>query len=525
MGLSPKLVLRQSQSLLITPQLMQAIKLLQLSSLELSAYVEQELVQNPLLERQEGEAGTLDAGPSDAGPVSTDAVSDDGSAGNEPQNETADATESALADARPDWTSDQLETSVDDVAGNLDTSAESVFPEAVDAGPSLSTPVQGPTGVTGDGEHPNLEAYATKEATLQDHLTDQLNLAVKEQAERLIGVTLIDSIDENGYLQAECDAVADQLGVPLQIVTSLLERIHTFDPAGVGARSLTECLALQLAEKNRLDPAMRALLDNLPLAAKRDFAALKRVCGVDEEDLIDMLGEVRALDPKPGRRFVSSPIEAVVPDILVREEPGGNWGIELNPETMPRVLVNRTYYATINRATLSADEKTYLSEQLQSANWLVKSLDQRARTMVKVGKEIVRQQDGFFAYGIEHLKPLTLKQIADAIEMHESTVSRVTSNKYMATPRGVFELKYFFTSAIQSVDGGDAHAAEAVRQRIKKLIDAEDPKKVLSDDQLVKLLKEDGIDIARRTVAKYREGLRIASSVQRRREKRAALAV
>jgi RNA polymerase sigma-54 factor len=268
---------------------------------------------------------------------------------------------------------------------------------------------------------------------------------------------------------------------------------------------------------------MKALLDHLELAAKRDFAGLRRKCGVDVEDITEMLSELRALDPKPGRGFSSSPVETVIPDIFVREEQGGTWGIELNPETMPRVLVNRTYYAQIDRATLSVDEKSYLSEQLQSASWLVKSLDQRARTMVKVGKEIVRQQDGFFARGVDHLKPLTLRQVAEAIEMHESTVSRVTSNKYIATPRGVFELKYFFTAAIQSADGGDAHAAEAVRQRIKKLIDAEDPKKVLSDDQLVKALKDDGVDIARRTVAKYRESMRISSSVQRRREKRAAM--
>jgi RNA polymerase sigma-54 factor len=416
-----------------------------------------------------------------------------------------------------------LETSAQSVADNLDTAADNVFPEDAPVeprAPSLALP-------SGSGaaleDRPDIDAFATREMSLHEHLSDQMTMAITAPEERLIARMLIDAIDENGYLQASLDEVAARLGAEVEKVEAVLAVIQTLDPVGVGARSLAECLALQLREKNRFDPAMKALLDHLELAAKRDFAGLRRKCGVDVEDITEMLSELRALDPKPGRGFSSSPVETVIPDIFVREEQGGTWGIELNPETMPRVLVNRTYYAQIDRATLSVDEKSYLSEQLQSASWLVKSLDQRARTMVKVGKEIVRQQDGFFARGVDHLKPLTLRQVAEAIEMHESTVSRVTSNKYIATPRGVFELKYFFTAAIQSADGGDAHAAEAVRQRIKKLIDAEDPKKVLSDDQLVKALKDDGVDIARRTVAKYRESMRISSSVQRRREKRAAM--
>ncbi len=499
MSMSPKLVLRQSQSLQITPQLMQAIKLLQLSSLELSAFVDHELVQNPLLERDEASDDVQE-------PVSSD-----------------DGPDQARDDERPDWTSDQLETSAQGVADNLDTATDNVFPEDAPVGPLAPSLAQMGGSGTAFEDRPDIDAFVTREKSLHEHLSDQMTMAVIAPEERLIARMLIDAIDENGYLQVTSDEVAERLGANLAKVEAVLSIIQTFDPVGVGARSLSECLALQLREKNRFDPAMQALLDHLELAAKRDFAGLKRKCDVDVEDITEMLSELRALDPKPGRGFSSSPVETVIPDIFVREEQGGTWGVELNPETMPRVLVNRTYYAQIDRATLSVDEKGYLSEQLQSASWLVKSLDQRARTMVKVGKEIVRQQDGFFARGVDHLKPLTLRQVAEAIEMHESTVSRVTSNKYIATPRGVFELKYFFTAAIQSADGGDAHAAEAVRQRIKKLIDAEDPKKVLSDDQLVKALKDDGVDIARRTVAKYRESMRIASSVQRRREKRAAI--
>ncbi|MEQ8655687.1 MAG: RNA polymerase factor sigma-54 [Hyphomicrobiales bacterium] len=499
MGMSPKLVLRQSQSLQITPQLMQAIKLLQLSSLELSAFVERELVQNPLLERDDADDSNPEAVQSDDGPAL------------------------AREDERPDWTSDQLETSAQTVADNLDTAADNVFPEDVSVGP-LAPSLAGPGGSgAGLDERPDIDAFVTREISLHEHLSEQMTLAIAVPEDRLIATMLIDAIDENGYFQGALEDFAERLGASLERVEAVFATIQTFDPIGVGARSLSECLALQLREKNRFDPAMQALIDHLELAAKRDFAGLKRRCGVDMDDLTEMLSEIRALDPKPGRGYSNAPVQTVIPDIFVREEQGGTWGIELNPETMPRVLVNRTYYAQIDRATLSVDEKSYLSEQLQSASWLVKSLDQRARTMIKVGKEIVRQQDGFFARGVDHLKPLTLRQVADEIEMHESTVSRVTSNKYIATPRGVFELKYFFTAAIQSADGGDAHAAEAVRQRIKKLIDGEDPKKILSDDQLVQALKDDGVDIARRTVAKYRESMRIASSVQRRREKRAAL--
>lgn len=503
MGLSPKLVLRQSQQLAITPQLMQAIKLLQLSSVELSSFVEREMAQNPLLEKEEPR----------------DSVTDTPEQPAEQPGETSD-------DPRPDWTSADLETSAQSIADNLDTSAENVFPEDLAPAGPMAPSLSGGGSIQSGGsfeDHPDFEDFISQEKSLHEHLDDQMVLAIASADDRLIGRMLIDGVDENGYLQLDLEETAQRLGAELARVEAVLGVLQSLDPVGVAARSLSECLALQLREKNRFDPAMKALIDNLDLVAKRDMNALRRHCGVDEEDLFEMIGELRALEPKPGRAFSSSPVQTVVADILVREEPGGSWGIELNPQTMPRLLVNRTYYAQINRARLSSEEKGYLSEQLQSASWLVKSLDQRARTMIKVGKEIVKQQDGFFAHGVNHLKPLTLRQVADAIEMHESTVSRVTSNKYMATPRGLFELKYFFTAAIQSADGGDALAAEAVRSRIKKLVDGEDPRKVLSDDQLVKALKDDGVDIARRTVAKYREAMRIGSSVQRRREKRAAL--
>jgi len=291
----------------------------------------------------------------------------------------------------------------------------------------------------------------------------------------------------------------------------------------VGARDLAECLAIQLRERDRYDPAMAVLVGHLDLIAKRDFAALKRLCAVDEEDLGEMIREIRALNPKPGSSFGNAPVQAVIPDVVVRQGPDGGWLVELNAATLPKVLVNQTYYATVAKQKKTDGDKAYLTEALQTANWLVKSLDQRARTILKVATEIVRQQDAFLAEGVQHLRPLNLKTIAEAIGMHESTVSRVTSNKYMATPRGIFELKYFFTASIANAEGGEAHSAEAVRFRIRKLIDDEAAAAILSDDTIVKILRDSGVDIARRTVAKYREAMRIPSSVQRRREKQATL--
>jgi RNA polymerase sigma-54 factor len=298
--------------------------------------------------------------------------------------------------------------------------------------------------------------------------------------------------------------------------------LQTFDPPGVFARNLTECLAIQLKERDRHDPAMQALLQNLELLARRDLPALRKLCGVGEEDLADMIAEIRNLNPKPGLAFGSSTVQSVVPDVFVKAGPDGAWQVELNSDTLPKVLINQRYYAQVSKTTRNDKDKSYLAECFQTATWLVRALDQRAKTILKVSGEIVRQQDAFFAHGVEHLRPLNLKTVADAISMHESTVSRVTANKYMATSRGIFELKYFFTPAIAAADGGEAHSAEAVRHRIKQLIDAESSREVLSDDTIVDMLREAGIDIARRTVAKYREAMRIPSSVQRRREKQAA---
>lgn len=499
MALSQRLEFRQSQALVMTPQLLQAIKLLQLSSLDLAAYVDAELERNPLLERADDEDGPVAPEPAGA-----------------PDGEP-----------RPsDWNGEELETSRGALEQGLGTELENVFPDDAPAPRAAATdmPSAGAEWVGNGGSEGerDLEAYVAAERTLADHLSEQMALAIPDPARRLIARYLIDLVDEAGYLSGDLAPVAEKLGASLQEVEAVLAILQTLEPAGVCARNLAECLSIQLRERDRFDPAMQALLANLDLIAKRDFAALRRLCDVDDDDFADMLHELRTLNPKPGLAYGGGAVQPIVPDVLVRSAPDGTWRIELNSDTLPKVLINQRYHAQISKARGSDKDKAYIAECFQSATWLVRALDQRARTILKVASEIVRQQDGFFQYGIGHLRPLNLKMIADAIGMHESTVSRVTANKYMATQRGIFELKYFFTAAIAAADGGEAHSAEAVRHRIRQLIDSENAQSVLSDDTIVERLREAGVEIARRTVAKYREAMRIPSSVQRRREKTAA---
>ncbi|MBO0741279.1 MAG: RNA polymerase factor sigma-54 [Hyphomicrobiaceae bacterium] len=498
MALVPKLELRQGQQLVMTPQLQQAIRLLQLSNVELCSFVEAEVERNPLLERDE-----VGPEPDPETPLKSLHTHEEAEAGADwgPRDTPTPGSNAAREQAEPNGAS--LANGADHDAsgwGSLRPRAHNTF----------------------GGEEADLEDYVAAGLSLADYLTEQLHVVVTDPAERLIGAHLIHALDETGYLRLDLDDLADKLGAPTGRITKVLDVLQAFDPPGVCARDLAECLALQLKDQNRYDPQIAKLLDNLALLGGHNLTALKRAIGVDAEELADMIAEIKRLNPKPGLQFGAVQIQPVLPDVIVRPARDGSWVVELNNDTLPRVLVNRTYYTRVSRCAHSERDRGYLLECLQSANWLVKSLDQRARTILRVAEEIVRQQDGFLTYGIEHLKPLNLKTVADAISMHESTVSRVTSNKYMATPRGVFELKYFFTSAIASADGEEAHSSEAVRHRIRQLIEAESASAVLSDDKIVEQLKRDGIDIARRTVAKYREALRIPSSVQRRREKQMA---
>ena len=507
MALANRLAMRQGQAMVLTPQLLQAIKLLQMPNAELAAFIEAELERTDELP-----------------------IFDPPAAGSET------APEAAAAPEPGDWASETLESDPDALARNLGTEIDNAFeldrpptpaePARVDEGLGLSATSWTGTGGRGfDEEAPDLEAYLAAPTSFSEHLTRQAMIVLTDPADRMIATALIDALDPSGYLTEPLEAIAAQLGAPLARVEAVLAALQGLEPTGVFARDLAECLALQLIERDRYDPAMQALIANLPALARRDFATIRRACGVDDDDIAEMVAEIRRLDPKPGRAFGALVEPPAIPDVFVTAAPDNSWRVELNSEALPRVLVNETYAAKIKRNAGREEDRQFLSSSLQTANWLTKSLEQRARTILNVASEIVRRQDGFFIGGVAALRPLNLKTVADAISMHESTVSRVTANKYMATSRGIFELKYFFTSSIAASDGGEAHSAEAVRHRIKQLIDAESAQSVLSDDTIVERLREAGIDIARRTVAKYREAMRIPSSVQRRREKQAPAGV
>jgi RNA polymerase sigma-54 factor len=499
MALTQRLELRQSHALVMTPQLMQAIKLLELSNLDLAAYVDRELERNPLLEpATEGEPQSSS---SQEAPVSLGEHED-------PQGRYRPEAGAA----QPTRLDDRSSSDADAAASRSDSDDSPRYIER-----------WGASGARRASDDYNLEAFISAETRLSDHLAEQLALAVTDPAQRLIGRYLIDLVDESGYLTGDLEGVPEKLGASMSEIEAVLRIMQEFDPPGVCARNLAECLAIQLKERDRFDPAMERMVGHLDLLAKHDVSALRKICGVGEDDIADMAGEIRQLNPKPGLAFGSVTVQPIVPDVLVRPGPHGGLIIELNSETLPKVLVNQHYHAEVSRSARNQKDKVYLADCLQTATWLVRALDQRAKTILKVATEIARQQDGFLTYGVQHLRPLNLRTIAESIGMHESTVSRVTANKYMATSRGIFELKYFFTSAIAAANGGEAHSAEAVRHRIRQLINEEASGDVLSDDTIVERLRVAGINIARRTVAKYREAMRIPSSLQRRREKQSAL--
>ena len=501
MAIGPRLDLRQSQLLVMTPQLRQAIKLLQFSNMEVSAFVEEELERNPLLERDERSEIDGERPAPDQRLIR--------------EVEGSDTVEQVRSEAITDATFDVEHAETYDPGGASDGApwGEQMSSGAAGGGRASH-------GFEDDGR--SIEDLADNPRSLREHLGEQLRLSFDDPVDRLIGARLIALLDAAGRLSADAEELAIPLGADPVRVEQVRARMQRFDPVGLFCRDLRECLGVQLAERNRLDPAMQALLDNLDLLARRELRRLMVVCAVDAEDLSDMIAELRQLDPKPGAQFEAAPLQPLVPDVLMRRVPsteaeGVAWLLELNPETMPKVLVNQAFHARV-APHAAREDRAFLTEKLQTANWLVKSLQQRAQTIIKVAAEIVRQQDAFFRHGVGHLRPLILRDIADAVEMHESTVSRVTANKYIATPRGTFELKYFFTAAIAGTSG-ESHSAESVRHRIRALVQAEAAEDILSDDAIVSILRREGVDIARRTVAKYREALRIPSSVQRKREK------
>lgn len=495
MTISQRLDLRQSQSLVMTPQLQQAIKLLQMSNQELGAFVEQEIEQNPLLERAEF-TGDLK---NDIPTASVSTESEDGSYSNsqvssQDNNEPAPletlSAEAALEDV---WVNDGY--SDDEGYGNHSG------------------------GFDLNDEFSSAQNVASNQS-LREHLMEQIQIDFIDTAERLIASALVELLDEAGYLPNDLEIVRAQLGADSGLFERTIIKLQHLDPPGIFARSLQECLAIQLYEKDRLDEVMQKLLQHLDLVAKREKSALMKICGVDAEDLLQMLDEIRDLNPKPAMAFAMDVAPPITPDVMLRPQHGGGWHVELNGDNLPRVLTNERYYTKVQNSIRAKPDKEYLSERWQQANWLVKALHQRATTILKVAAEIVKQQDNFFVHGIQHLRPLVLRDIAAAVEMHESTVSRVTQNKYIATPRGMFELKYFFSAAISTSGGDENVSATAVRDRISSLIEAENPNSVLSDDDLSAALHSEGINLARRTVAKYREMMKIPSSAQRRRDKK-----
>jgi len=472
--------LRQSQQLVMTPQLQQAINMLQMSNVELAELVEEELEKNPLLEKDEST-------PDDSGDDS-------------PDRETGN---------------DEVDEAYEQAGGETDFDAGSKMAEVGAGGNTKFEDVEN-----------SFENRMSSEKTLREHLIDQLHVRFNDNRDRMVGAMLIDRIDESGYLREDPNELAEKIGASEERIERLLEKMKGFDPTGIFAHDLAECMALQLEERGQLDEPMRILVENLNMLGDHDFKGLADKCGVNETYLKDMIGEIRALNPKPASEFDHLVVQTAIPDVLMKRLPknlGGGWRVELNNDTLPRVLVNQEYYMEVAKSATQKKDKEYLSTQLNNASWLVRAMDQRAQTILKVAGEIIEQQDAFFNYGIEFLKPLKLVDIAEEIEMHESTVSRVTTNKYIGTPRGIFELKYFFSTALVSEDG-TAHSAESIKARIKALTDEEDPKKILSDDKIVEILKSEGIDIARRTVAKYREAMHIGSSVQRRKEKKHLIA-
>ena len=478
MSLGLRLDIRQSQSLVLTPQLQQAIKLLQLSNLELDGVVAREVGDNPFLQRIDGQSAAA------------------------PPRETREAALQGAPELRPG-----------------PAAADEAAPQAPPVGHDHRLSLRRAGGNASGDELPPAEERFARPLGLREVLAEQIRITVADAHIRFLALRLVEDIDDDGYLRDDDTALAARCNVPPAAVAAARRAIQDCEPTGVGAADLAQCLALQLAERDRLDPAMRRLLDNLPLLARADFAGLMRLCGVDALDLQDMIAEIKALNPKPGLAYTSDPPDTAIPDVLIFPLSGGRWRVELNGATLPRVLVDSAYFAELSSRKLERREKEYLSERMQSANWLAKALDQRARTVLRVSKAIFARQLGFLTDGVQQLRPLVLRDIAEATGLHESTVSRATSDKYVATPWGTFPLKYFFTTAIAATSGDESHSAEAIRQQIKRMIDREDTDNVLSDDQIVAALEKAGVAIARRTVAKYREALGIASSVQRRRIK------
>lgn len=498
--MKPSLVLKMGQQLTMTPQLQQAIRLLQLSTLDLQQEIQEALESNPMLERQE-EGDDFDS----PDPMADGAEKASENTTETRQETTYEETINTVENLEDGEWSERIPNELP-----VDTAWEDVYQTSASSLPSSDDDEWDFTARTSAGE------------SLQTHLLWQLNLAPMSDTDRLIAVTLIDCINNQGYLEESLQEVLDsldpELGIELDEVEVVLRRIQQFEPAGVGARDLRECLLLQLRQLPAKTPwlaeAQRLVSDHLDVLGSRDYSLLMRKMKLKEDELRQIIELIQSLNPRPGSQIEASEPEYVVPDVIVRKH-NDRWIVELNQEAVPRLRVNAQYAGFVKRADSSADN-TFMRNQLQEARWFIKSLQSRNETLMKVATQIVEHQRGFLDYGDEAMKPLVLHDIAEAVGMHESTISRVTTQKYMHTPRGIYELKYFFSSHVSTSEGGEC-SSTAIRAIIKKLVAAENQKKPLSDSKIAGLLEAQGIQVARRTVAKYRESLGIAPSSERKR--------
>ncbi len=497
---SQRMEIRQGQSLVMTPQLQQSLKILQLSTQDLQEYIEQELEKNPLLAIEEN----------------TEQKEDKGS--DKSNNESAENDPLPSPDSFEQVNDSEISSDKDN---GLDTSASDIWEDSGDFPTSQPTDFSSHSSDSGyDYDSSYYEKVIAEETTLREHITDQINLDFTDIPKKITANHLLDMLDDNGYISGDFSALAEALNCEESFIEEILERLQKLDPPGIFARSLSECLALQLKDKNRYDPAMQKLVENLDLMGKGELDKLQKICGVTKEDLLEMCIEIRELNPRPGNIFNPEVTQEVHPDVFVRKAADGEWEIELNSDTLPRVLVNNKYYRKIRQDSKKDEEKKYISEQYNNASWLVRALNQRAETIMKVTEALVKRQQDFFEKGIYHLRPLIMRDIAEEIDMHESTVARVTSNKYISTSRGIFEMRYFFSSSIGSAQGGEDFSSKTVKHLIAELIEEETADNVLSDEKIAEILQERGVNVARRTVAKYRESMKIPSSAQRKRQKR-----
>ncbi len=513
MALNSRLDIGQSQSLVMTPQLQQAIKLLQLSNIDLQEFIETEISSNPMLDWEESTLEDSSKSSEDFQESSNDSDSDASS------KNDLDSVDYLKVDSSGDLNQENLDT---DYTNDFDVDFAGAGSELESNSYDLysNSNTNASSQFSGNSQDNIFDTIGQKKS-LRQHLIEQITLDITEPIERAIAILMLDHLTPEGWFSSSLELLSEQLQVSIEIVDTVLKKLQQMDPIGIFATDLTECLRIQLKHAGKLDDKMSILLNNLDAIAEAKINRLIRKCKTNHEGIHKLISCLRELQPKPAEGFNFEEVDVVIPDVILK--PGrtpNSWLIELNGSTIPHVQINQDFYQQLGARKLPKNEQQYFSEHFQNARWLQKSLEQRSSTILKVTHEIVKQQAGFFQFGITHLRPLILRDIADAVELHESTISRVTANKYIATPRGVYELKFFFTSSLSSAGGNSTISAESVRHTIKELINDETSEHILSDDAIVEHLLSQGIDIARRTVAKYREAMKIPSSVQRRKNLR-----